>query len=92
MRAGSEGPLERIDCASNGAVTLVLRTDGELKRFTAAAFSDIEFISYRNELTGSINCGDRKPADSVYVTWVPLTPLSAGVAGKPVAVEFPAAK
>jgi len=79
-----EGTLEKIDCAQNGMDTLVLRADGELKRFVAAAFSDIDFVSYRNELTGSINCGDRKPADVVYVT--------PGVTGRPVAVEFPPAK
>ena len=70
---------QRIDCAPNGRVALVIRANGELKQFSAAAFSDIDFVSYRNDLTGSINCGDRKPADVVVVTWVrshPCPPAS----------------
>jgi hypothetical protein len=83
-----EGTLEKIECSPNGRITLVIQSDGEMKRFTAAAFSDIDFISYRAEQSGSINCGNRKPADAIYLTWVPIAPTPPGVTGKPLAVEF----
>jgi tetratricopeptide (TPR) repeat protein len=75
-----EGRLERLECGAKGSVTLVVRVDADLKRFTAAAFSDIDFVSYRDELSGAINCGERRPADRVYVTWRDNS--------RPVAVEF----
>ena len=91
LKAGEQrlqGLLERLECGRNGAVTLVLRTGGALQRFTAPAFGDIEFITYREGGGGSINCGERKPPDLVYLTWVPTTEASSGTPGRPVAVEF----
>ncbi len=84
-----EGTLEKLECSRNGAVTLIVRAGRELKRFTAAAFSDIEFITYRQEQQGGrINCGERKPPEAVYVTWMPLPTTKDGILGRPVAVEF----
>ena len=91
LKAGEQrlqGSLERLECGRNGAVTLVVRTGGELQRFTAASFADIDFITYAQGEGGSINCGDRKPPDLIYLAWVPLTDAAAGIAGRPVAVEF----
>ena len=64
LRSGEqriEGVLERIDCARPSGITLVVRADGGVKRFTAAQFSDIDFITYREQQGGSISCGERKP-------------------------------
>ena len=83
-----EGALERIECAVGGKVILVVSRGGELKHFAAAGFSDIDFITYRDEQGSSISCGERKPPDLVYLTWVPMTPSTAGIIGRPVAVEF----
>ena len=83
-----EGTLERIDCTRTGAVTLVVRSGSEVKRFAAPQFSDVDFITYRELQGGSIACGERKTPEGVYVTWVPLASAAAGVAGRPVAVEF----
>ena len=89
-----EGVLERIECAGTGAITLLVRAGGDLKRFTAPRFSDVDFFTYR-ELQGggsdSIKCGDQKPA-AVYVTWLPPATAAGGVAGRAVAVEFLPAK
>jgi hypothetical protein len=90
LRSGeerTEGQLERLECSVKGAVTLVVRVDGSVKHFTAPAFGDIEFITYREDLSGSINCGERKPPDPVYVTWV-KSGTSGDSNGRPVAVEF----
>ena len=88
----TEGFLERIECARGGAVTLVVRVDDKVNRYTAPRFSDIEFITYREQQGGAISCGVRQPADRVYVTWRPLETPAAGVGGRPVAVEFLADK
>ncbi len=83
-----EGTLERIDCASTGPVTLVVRSGVDVKRFTAPQLSDIDFFTYREQQGGSVSCGNRKPPDAVYVTWLPLSTPATGVTGRPVAVEF----
>jgi hypothetical protein len=83
-----QGLLERLECSQTGTVTLVVRTGGQLQRFRAASFSDIDFITYREGEGGSINCGDRRPPDLVYLTWVTQAEATAGISGRPVAVEF----
>lgn len=83
-----EGTLERIECSRTEGVTLFVRVNGDAKRFAARQFGDIEFITYREQQGGSISCGERKPADRVYVTWLPLDTATDGVTGRPVAVEF----
>ena len=80
--------LNRIECTRTGGVTLVVRVNDAIQRFAAPKFGDIDFITYREQKGGSISCGERKPPESVYVTWMPLATPSAGVAGRPVAVEF----
>ena len=84
----SEGLLERIVCAPTGAVTLFVRVDDKVIRYTSPQFSGIEFITYRAQQSGAITCGVRRPADHIYVTWRPLETPAAGIAGRAVAVEF----
>ncbi|MBA3298279.1 MAG: hypothetical protein H0U19_15245, partial [Acidobacteria bacterium] len=55
LRAGEsrlEGTLHRIECARSGAVTLQVRADGALQRFTATALREIDFITYRDDQRG----------------------------------------
>ncbi|HVL69967.1 MAG TPA: DUF1570 domain-containing protein [Vicinamibacterales bacterium] len=80
-----EGMLERIECLRSGAVVHV-RAEGGPVRFSAAKFEAIEFITYRDDLGGSVTCGPRTPPDRVYVTVTP-DPAGAG-AGRVVAIEF----
>jgi hypothetical protein len=84
----TEGTLVAIECSQRTGVTLVVRADGAVKRFIAREFGHIEFITYREQQGGSISCGERKPPDAVYVTWLPLEKSITGIAGRPVAVEF----
>ncbi len=51
-----EGELERIDCAAK-SVAFVLKVPEGTARFDAAALDQIEFITYRDDLRGSIGCG-----------------------------------
>jgi hypothetical protein len=81
-----EGQLERIDCDRAGITLHVRATEGPL-RFSAAKFDGIDFITYRENMSGTIGCGPRQPPDRVYVTFRPAAsqPESRGVV---VAVEF----
>jgi hypothetical protein len=60
-----------------------------LLRFTAAGFAAIEFITYRDDLKGSVPCGPRTPPDVVYVTFrEPDAAGSPAAGGSVVALEF----
>jgi len=81
------GWLTAIECGQKGVV-LVARVDGKPLRVHADRFESIDFITYRDDLSGSINCGRRSPEDVVVLTF---RPGGSGVAGEAVAVEFPPA-
>jgi hypothetical protein len=86
----TEGTLERITCAASGAL-LEVRSDGALLKFAVSRLDQVDFISYRQTLTGAIGCGARTPADHVYVTWREsggAAPAAPGTRGRAVAVEF----
>ena len=84
----TEGTLEAIECSGNSGITLVVTANGAVKRFTARQFSDVDFITYREQQGGSISCGERKPPERIYITWLPLDSPADGKAGRAVAVEF----
>jgi hypothetical protein len=63
-----EGTLERIDCAASGTATFGLRDDGRPVPLRAR-LSDVEFITYRDDLTGGVKCGAMPPEMHVYITW-----------------------
>ncbi len=81
------GTLTAIDCGPNGIV-LVVNVNGSPVRVSAPAFDAVDFISYRTDLKGQIQCGPRKPADQVLLTFRPVPAASGGMAGTAVAVEF----
>jgi tetratricopeptide (TPR) repeat protein len=78
----AEGSLERIDCAGK-RVTVSVRVGDRIARYQATSFDAIQFLTYRDDLRGSIGCGPRTPADPVYVTFVP-----GDLEGTVVALEF----
>ena len=79
-----EGTLERIECPRVGIVLHVRQAD-RTTRFAADNFDAIEFLAYRDDLSGRIECGPRIPTDPVYVTYLPDP---NGSDGRVVAVEF----
>ena len=85
------GLLERIVCGTSGIVVELRTSDGPM-RFHARRFDDVEFVVYRDDLGGSIECGARKNAEPVFLTWAPLgepvTSSRGALAGRAVAVEF----
>ncbi|HET7216526.1 MAG TPA: hypothetical protein VFJ02_00700, partial [Vicinamibacterales bacterium] len=61
-----EGMLQRIDCSAD-RIVLEVRAADRVERYASPA-TGIEFISYRAELAGAIDCGPRQPPDHIYLT------------------------
>jgi hypothetical protein len=80
-----EGTLERIDCPLRAPATFHVRTASGVETLRAESLETVEFITYREDLAGSVSCGSWKPPASVYATW--RTGSTAGVKML-VAVEF----
>ena len=62
--------------------------DGKPFRIHAERFEAIDFITYREDLRGSVGCGRRAQEDIVVMTY---RPGGNDIAGEAVAVEFPPA-
>lgn len=82
-----EGVLERIECGARGAATFHVRTQTGVETLITRSIPDVEFLTYRDDLTGSVKCGPLKPALPVMVTWR-LDAAGKGVKTV-VAIEFP---
>jgi Flp pilus assembly protein TadD len=86
-----EGMLEAIECPASGIV-LVLRGAAGSRRFGASSFDKVQFITYRDDLKGSLACGPQAAGLQVYLTYrqpgAGEAPLAAGLEGVVVAVEF----
>jgi hypothetical protein len=71
MQAGEqriEGVLERIDCPGGAPVRFMVREASGLTALAVARMADVDFISYRDDLTGGVSCGPFKEPMRVYVT------------------------
>jgi hypothetical protein len=64
----TEGVLTRIDCKAE-SVIFSLRTGEGLSAFTAPGMAAVDFVTYRDDLTGTIACGPLKDPARVYITW-----------------------
>jgi len=80
------GKLTAIQCAATGVVVVVRTPDGATLRAHATKFSQIDLITYRNDLRGDVQCGARAAADPVLVTFTP--DADSTNSGTAVAVEF----
>lgn len=84
------GILERIECDPGTRVmTLAVRSGERVVRF-AVPPKGVTFISYREDVKATLDCGARDPGERVLVTW---RPTAAGdektvPAGQLVAVEW----
>jgi tetratricopeptide (TPR) repeat protein len=81
-----EGELERIECGASKSVALVLKVREGTAHFDAPSLDQIEFITYRDDLKGSIGCGPLLGGPmKVYVTHATSPDRKAS---RVVAVEF----
>jgi hypothetical protein len=80
-----EGVLGGIECPA-GRPVFQLKTPTGVMTFTAAQLAAVDLISYRSDLTGSVDCGPFTQPMAVYVTWRPASDGSnARIA---IAIEF----
>jgi tetratricopeptide (TPR) repeat protein len=86
-----EGVLESILCPAAGAVVVVRSTTG-VHRYWAPSLTAIDFITYRDDLKGSIGCGPAAAGTRVLVTFRQPAkgegPGAAWIEGRVVAIEF----
>jgi hypothetical protein len=82
-----EGMLEQIECSGGGSAVFHVRTADGSVRLTAPRMSDVDFITYRDDVTGAIACGPLGTPLRVYVSWR----LAGGTSDAriAVAIEFP---
>ena len=93
LRAPGEGETQlqatllRIECDAKGIV-FVVQTAGGLLRLRTASFDDIEITTYDTSVKGEITCGERKPANTVVVDYVPNTDKRIKADGVIKSIEF----
>jgi hypothetical protein len=82
----AEATLDRIECPRDGIV-LHVRVGERAARYSARNMDAVEFLTYRSDQTGVIQCGARTPPDKIYITWRASTDPAA-LDGIAVAIEF----
>jgi hypothetical protein len=65
-----EGTLQNIECSGRAVVFHVTTSDGPMVA-RAPTMAQVEFITYREDLSGKIGCGTLKQPIQVYLTWRP---------------------
>ena len=80
--------LNAIECTPEG-VALVVSMDGRQVKLRIPDLAKVEFITYREDLKGKVQCGARERADPVLITYRPDASARDGALGEAVAVEFP---
>lgn len=78
-----EGLLERVGCPPRRPVLFDLRLkDKKLIRYLAPSLTAVDYITYGPTIA-AVQCGIRRPADHVYLTFT-----AGEAAGRVVAIEF----
>ena len=63
-----EGVLERIDCPPDAPAKFMVRGASGLTALPVPRMADVDFLSYRGDLTGGVQCGASREPMRVYVT------------------------
>jgi len=72
IQAGEErfqGLLERVECLPDRTVRFHVQATVSVITVTAPALNAVQFLSYRDDFNGNVQCGRVMPAMPVYVTW-----------------------
>jgi hypothetical protein len=93
LRAPGEGETQvqatllRIDCDAKGIFFMVQTASGPL-RLRTATFDEVEITTYDTSVKGDITCGERKPANTVVVDYVPNADKRLKADGVIKSIEF----
>jgi len=93
LRALGEGETQlqatllRIECEPKSIIFVVQTATGVL-RLRTPGFDDVEITTYDPSVKGEITCGERKPANSVVVDYVPNTDKRIKADGIIKSIEF----
>ena len=83
--------FESVECGP-GFVVLHINAEGLALRLTAKAFDQIDFITYRSDTPGGVNCGDMSEPPLVLATYRPragnATAQGGTADGEAVAIEL----
>lgn len=83
-----QGILLRIDCDAKGIVFRI-RVGESLLNLHASDFESVDISTYTPDVSGNINCGPRKPENTVVVTYRPTAAgTRARFDGDAIALEF----
>ena len=66
-----EAMFENIECVVGKGITFHFKMGAQAVTATAQKFDEVEFITYRSDLSGSISCGPLKEPMKVLLTWRP---------------------
>jgi hypothetical protein len=80
-----EAVFEKSECVAGKGNTFYFKAGDQVLTATATKFDDVEFITFRDDLTGRITCGPVKEPMRVYLTWKPGQIAGTKIA---VAIEF----
>lgn len=80
-----EAIYEKSECVVGKGITFYFKAGDQVVTATAAKFDDVEFVTFREDLTGTITCGAAKEPMKVYLTWKPGQVAGSRIA---VAIEF----
>lgn len=82
-----QATLLRLECEAKGIVFVVQIANG-LLRLRTVNFDEVEITTYDPKVSGEITCGERKPANSVVVDYVPNTDKKVKADGTLKSIEF----
>lgn len=80
-----EAMFEKSECVVGKGITFYFKVGDQTVTATAQKFDEVEFITYRPDLTGPVSCGPAKEVMKVYLTWKPGPTDGSKLA---VAIEF----
>jgi tetratricopeptide (TPR) repeat protein len=82
-----QGFLDRVDCTP-GTITFSVDATGQRLTLHASRLERVRFVTYTDEVGREMTCGQRRPPNSVVVTYLPLKDSRMRSDGEMVAVEF----
>ena len=81
------GMFEGVECPPREGVVFKVRLTAKAARFSAKAFDQVEFFTYRGEPPGQVACGALRKPERIYVTYR-AAGAAPGTDGVAVAIEL----